>query len=296
MNNTEVTNIFDHIATSTGTATTLCVDVLPDVPEVANSSSKAVIEPQLQIPLNAQLAQIRRKPTNAGDLVADALLFVALDSSTKKIVALVNSGAIRGGVFSPKTLTPDDIATLLPFSDRVVQFPAISAAIFKGVLENAVSDRELVTDPLVSLPLLDGRFGQVAGFSFTYDPVQPEGKRVISAVLDDGTKLIANGSVVSGAPDISLVTIGFVAAGGDGYPLAGILFEDLNITPQAAVTNYVTQELDGLITAQAYPDGGNNGRILALSCITKPAPSWSLLPLGTMGAISDTHHQLASVA
>jgi 5'-nucleotidase len=294
MNNAEVKNNFSNIATSAATTAALYVAVLAEVPQVASPTPVTGSLAQLQTSLNAQLASLRTKQTNAGDLVADALLSVA-QSRNKKIVALINGGAIRGGVFYPRTFTSDEVTTLLPFSDIVVQFPAISASLFKGVLENSVSDRELVADPLVPVPVLDGRFGQIAGFSFTYNPAHPEGKRVISATLDDGTKMIANGSVVSGAPDISLVTTGFVASGGDGYPLAGKPFENLNITLQAVVTKYIVQRLGGEITAQAYPESGK-GRIRALACITNPNPSLGVLPLGAVGAISDANNKLASVA
>src|SRR3546814_12947159 len=48
------------------------------------------------------------------------------------------------------------------------------------ILENAVSNVENV----------DGRFAQIAGFEFTYDPDRPAGDRVREVTLDDGTDLV----------------------------------------------------------------------------------------------------------
>jgi hypothetical protein len=138
----------------------------------------------------------------------------------------------------------------------------LPATQFKEILENAVSRVEDVS----------GRFAQVAGFRFTYDPngtpqeldadgnVVTPGTRVISANLDDGTPIIEGGNVVAGAPDISISTINFLATGGDQYPFRGADFTVVGVTYQQALANYIVQVLNGTITAEDYPEGGE-GRI-----------------------------------
>lgn len=144
--------------------------------------------------------------------------------------------------------------------------PNIPPAQFKELLENAVS----------GIPAADGRFAQVAGFSFTYDAalqaqvvnnagtVLTPGFRVREVRLDNGTFIVQNGAVVAGAPSVSIATNDFSARGGDQYPFRGAPFTTLGVTYQQALSNYIQVPLVGLITAADYPEGGE-GRITRLN-------------------------------
>jgi len=59
---------------------------------------------------------------------------------------------------------------------------------------------------------------QVSGISVTINVSNPVNSRVIAVTLADGTPIIANGSPVAGAPNITIVTNSFTAGGGDNYP------------------------------------------------------------------------------
>lgn len=244
------------------------------VATLATSPASAQTIGQLEVPLDAVRESIRTRETNAGDLVADALLSVA-SPSANDIVAFINSGSIRGDIFSPGDFTQADLANLLPFNtgNNIVQFPSISASIFEGILENSVSK---LPDPSTSG---SGRFGQISGFSFTFDSSRPVGQRVIDAMLDNGTQIINNGQVVPGAADISLVTLDFLANGGDEYSFGGESFNLLGITTQQAVANYIQNDLGGVITASDYPEGGL-GRIQA---VPEPTSVLGLLVVGAIG-------------
>src|SRR3546814_4635254 len=102
------------------------------------------------------------------------------------------------------------------------------------ILENAVSNVENV----------DGRFAQIAGFEFTYDPDRPAGDRVREVTLDDGTDLVTAGAVVPGAPTIDVATINFLAAGGDGYAF-DLPFQSLGISYRRSEEH--TSELQSLM-------------------------------------------------
>jgi hypothetical protein len=65
-----------------------------------------------------------------------------------------------------------------------------------------------------------GQFGQWAGVSFSFDVSLPAGSRVRYAALTDATSeaiVVQNGAVVGSQP-IRIVTLDFLAGGGDGYP------------------------------------------------------------------------------
>ena len=72
--------------------------------------------------------------------------------------------------------------------------------------------------------VLDGRFPQVGGMRFSFDPEAQIGERVRSLAVVDEDGAVVDEVVVDGAlsgePDriIKLVTLNFLANGGDGYP------------------------------------------------------------------------------
>ena len=122
----------------------------------------------------------------------------------------------------------------------------------------------------------DGRFAQVSGLSFTWDAngtpqvldddgnVTTPGTRIVEVTLDDGTPIVENGAVVDGAPSVDIATIDFSARGGDQYPFRGAPFTTLGVTYFQAVLEYLVQDLNGLVTAAQYPEGGE-GRITRLN-------------------------------
>jgi 2',3'-cyclic-nucleotide 2'-phosphodiesterase (5'-nucleotidase family) len=178
-------------------------------------------------------------------------------------VALQNGGGMRDDeVVPPGPITELKTFDILPFSNFVAVVPEVSRETFKELLENAVSRVEAV----------DGRFAQVAGFRFTYDPagqaqvidpvtgaITTPGTRVRDVTLDDGTVLVAGGQVQPGTA-INVATIDFLARGGDQYPFGGIPFTTLGISYQQALRNYLTGPLGGVVTTAQYPAGGE-GRI-----------------------------------
>ncbi|HLT09188.1 MAG TPA: bifunctional metallophosphatase/5'-nucleotidase, partial [Micromonosporaceae bacterium] len=174
---------------------------------------------------------VRTEETNLGNLLADALLATGQENAAQfgvapPQVALQNGGGIRNNsLIPPGPLTELDTFAIAAFSNFVSVVPDVPRAQFKEILENAVS----------RAPAADGRFAQVAGFRFTYDPnataqvvddagnVLTPGERVRSVVLDDGTVIVENGQVVDGPP-ISVATNDFSARGGDQYPFRGLPF------------------------------------------------------------------------
>ena len=224
-----------------------------------------------EVALDGTRTNIRTVETNQGNLIADSLLWQATElaplfGAPVPDIALQNGGGIRNeSVIGPGDVSELDTFDMLPFANFVSVVPEIPAEQLKELLENAVSRVEFV----------DGRFTQVAGLSFSWDPdgtpqivddagtVLTPGSRVVDVTLDDGTVLVEDGDVVAGAPAVSIATIDFSARGGDQYPYRGAPFTTLGVTYQQALRAYIETGLGGSITAEDYPEGGE-GRITRL--------------------------------
>jgi 5'-nucleotidase len=214
-----------------------------------------------EVALNGERAGgIRTQETNLGNLVADALLAAGRDLAesfgvAEPDIALQNGGGIRNNNVLPAgEITQLTTFDILPFSNFVTVIEEVDAQQLQALLENAVSNVENV----------DGRFAQVAGFEFSYDPEAEAGSRVIDVTLDDGTILISNGNVQDPDATVSISTIDFLARGGDDYDFGTEDFEVLGITYQQALESFLVDDLQGLISAEAYPEGGE-GRITTAS-------------------------------
>lgn len=242
--------------------------VVDPVEEFVSDLAATVIA-QSEVDLDGLRESVRTRESNEGNLIADSLLWQAqqlaggfgVDSPQ---IALQNGGGIRNDSIIPAgNVTELNTFQMVPFPNFVSVVPNIPRDQFKEILENAVSRVEQV----------DGRFAQVAGFSFTWDPngtpqvlnddgtVLTPGTRVRDVTLDDGTQIVVGGVVQSGDP-IDIATIDFNARGGDQYPYRGAAFTTLGVSYQQAVSNFIQDPtgLNGVISAADYPEGGE-GRI-----------------------------------
>ena len=224
-----------------------------------------------EVDLDGVRGNVRTQETNEGNLIADSLRWQATELAADygmpvPDVGLQNGGGIRNDSVIPAgDITELDTYDMVPFPNFVTIVPDIPRAQFKEILENAVSRVEFV----------DGRFAQVSGFSFVWDPsgtaqildedgnVTTPGTRVVDVTLDDGTVIVDNGVVQTG-PDLTIATIDFLAKGGDQYPYRGADFTTVGVTYQQALSNYIQDGLGGLISAADYPEGGE-GRIMQLT-------------------------------
>ena len=99
-----------------------------------------------------------------------------------------------------------DAYTILPFGNACVVRP-ITGAVLWEMLESSVEYE----------PASFTGFLQIAGFSFTYQASAPQGARVQSVTLDDGTSIARDDT-----RSWILVDTDYLDAGGDGY---GMLVE-----------------------------------------------------------------------
>lgn len=233
----------------------------------AVATLQASIVGATEVELDGRRSQVRTVETNEGNLIADALRWQANELAAAfgvptADVALQNGGGIRNDAIVPAgDLTEFDTFDFVPFANFVSVVPDISREQFKEILEQAVSAVEFTS----------GRFAQISGFSFTYDPsgsaqeldesgnVVTAGSRIVDVTLDNGEVLVSGGAVQAGA-DVTVATIDFLARGGDGYPYRGAPFTSLGATYQQALSNYIQDGLGGTVSAADYPSGGE-GRI-----------------------------------
>ena len=146
-------------------------------------------------PLVTTRVAVRSGETAFGNLLADAMR-----EATGSDIALVNGGGIRGDTIYPSgtKLTRKLVLTELPFGNRTVKLRLTGAQV-REALENGVSQVERVS----------GRFPQVSGLAFAFDPRKPAGSRVVRVAVG-GVPLDPNRTY-------TLATVDFLARGGDGY-------------------------------------------------------------------------------
>jgi 2',3'-cyclic-nucleotide 2'-phosphodiesterase (5'-nucleotidase family) len=184
----------------------------------------------------------RTRESNTGNSVADSYLAaydayavangLAPRGPANPVIAVQNGGGIRqnaGNVLPTTGIAPGSISKkntgdVLAFFNTMAVTEGIDPAELKAIMEWSVS----------SLPTANGKFLQIGGFEITYDATKPAqkllgvapnqtidpanpGERIRSITLDDGTPIVVDGEIVSGAPTVSIVTNRFTAEGGDAY-------------------------------------------------------------------------------
>ena len=146
-------------------------------------------------PLATTRVAVRSGETAFGNLLADAMR-----AATGSDIALVNGGGIRGDTIYPAGtgITRKLVLTELPFGNRTVKL-RLSGALIREALENGVGQVERAA----------GRFPQVSGLAFAFDPRKPPGSRI--------TRIAVAGAPLDPRRSYTLATVDFLANGGDGY-------------------------------------------------------------------------------
>ncbi|WP_109830760.1 choice-of-anchor I family protein [Reichenbachiella versicolor] len=206
---------------------------------------------------------VRTQETNFGNLTADANLAAAKTTDPTVRVSIKNGGGIRssigqiivpaggteavrlpnesvkgsdGSVVKPEGgISENDINTSLAFNNGLSLLTLTHQQLVE-VLEHGVG----------ALPTVAGQFIQIAGVKLSFDPTSETGSRVQNAIFVDENgketaRLVNDGTVVLPEQTVRVVTLNFLAGGGDNYPF-----------PQEASANRVNlYDLDG--------DGKNDG-------------------------------------
>ncbi len=225
--------------------------------------------------LNGERSSVRTEETNLGNLTADANLKAAQEVDHEVLVSFKNGGGIRAAIgeivdngdgTSTRTTTAAnpasgkeageiselDIDNTLRFDNGLVVVE-LTPEQLKIILEHGVAATEEGATP--------GQFPQVGGIHFSFDPdgtaqelgddgeVLAAGTRVHDVALVDAygvpqQMIIEDGAVATDAPEsIKVVTLNFLAGGGDGYPFGSFSdVVDLGIGEQQALSDLLREE------------------------------------------------------
>jgi 5'-nucleotidase len=165
------------------------------------------------VPLDLREETVRERESNFGNYVADVLR-----SAMEADAAMINGGAFRDDrILKSGPITLRDLYMALPFDNRMVLIEVTGQQLIEA-LENGVSLSGKRA----------GRFPQVSGISFTFDPQQPSGARVIDVKI--------GGEAVEPGRFYTLATVDFLARRGE---IDGYAFQSLPILKEGGDLNEV---------------------------------------------------------
>ncbi|MGI9598619.1 MAG: bifunctional metallophosphatase/5'-nucleotidase, partial [Acidimicrobiales bacterium] len=219
-------------ATADGTKANL-VERLVDAVEAVVIAKDGNVLGESTVYLDGRRESVRTEETNLGNLGADANLAIAQDFDEDVVFSLKNGGGIRApigeidinGNFLPPQANPLsgkldgqisqlDVENSLRFNNGL-SLLTLTGTQMQAMVEHAVAETAPGATP--------GRFAQIGGGQFSFDASEPAGSRVVSFDLTDATgavteSIIASGVVVNPTKTYRIVTLNFLAGGGDGYP------------------------------------------------------------------------------
>jgi 5'-nucleotidase len=136
-----------------------------------------------------------------GNLVADAMLDRVKDQGVQ--IAIQNGGGLRASIDAGE-VTMGEVLTVLPFQNTLSTFQVPGQSVIDA-LENGLSQVEEGA----------GRFPQVAGLKFTWDPAAAPGSRVVEVMVQAGDAW----APIDTSATYTLVSNNYVRTGGDGYDI-----------------------------------------------------------------------------
>lgn len=185
-----------HVEITRDVAEDLEMKALADKCVAKVGAAMDVVIGETAIDLDARFQSIRTKETNIGNFVTDVMRH-----QLHADLAVLNSGTLRAdAVMEAGVLKMKDLVNLLPMLDELCLLEITGAQIL-SVLENSVSQ----------YPRLEGRFAQVSGIRFSFDPTKPGGTRVV-----DGSVTL-DGKPLGLASSYKLVTKDYLRQGKDGF-------------------------------------------------------------------------------
>lgn len=182
----------------------------------------------------------RFEECNLGNLITDAMR-----AETGAQIAIENGGGIRASL-DVGDITYGDVLTVLPFGNLTSTF-SLTGQDVKAALENGVSRWDVEEGT--------GRFAQVSGLRYTFDPARPVGSRVTKVEVQSADS--GEYEPLNLTSTYTVAANDFMRAGGDDYSV----FVEKAINPydfgrplDQVVADYITEnspidpETEGRIT------------------------------------------------
>lgn len=222
-------------------------DVLQEV--VAKSSVTLTT-----LDLTTHKRAIRNSETNLGDFCADAYrAMVGAD------IAFANGGGIRADI-EEGDITYEEIINVHPFGNEICMIETTGQDILDALEVGACE-----------YPIENGGFLQVSGLSYTIDPsipssvvfnergqfVKVDGKYRVTEVMIGNEPLVLNKTYTLASHNY------MIKNGGDGYTMFmdDKIIKDSVVIDNGALINYITENLNGVISDE-YKNPKGNGRII----------------------------------
>ncbi|MEW6049220.1 MAG: 5'-nucleotidase C-terminal domain-containing protein [Bacillota bacterium] len=197
-----------------------------------------VVIGQAAVDLDARNSTVRLQEAALGNLVADAIR-----EAVGAQIAITNGGGIRTNAVLPAgSIRRRDVVAWLPFGNVVVKLDVTGAQI-RAALENGVSQVEKTA----------GRFPQVSGLRFAFDPSRPAGQRVLW--------IRVNGQPLDESAHYILATNDYMLRGGDGYEI----FKDAKVLLDPAAGPLMAEVVARYIQARGTVSPAVEGRIVRVS-------------------------------
>lgn len=192
-----------------------CTAKLGEYQKLVNEMLNTILGKTL-VELDGDRDRVRSQETSMGNLLADAMLSKA--ASAGATVAIINGGAIRSSV-PAGDFSLGQVMKILPFGNYLTVLE-LNGQQLTAALENGVSQVEQAA----------GRFPQVAGLRYTWNPKAEPGRRIVSIEIKtpEGYKpvVLSNKYIVA--------TNDFLAGGGDGYTA----FREAGHSSSLGITDY----------------------------------------------------------
>ena len=191
-----------------------------------------------------------------GNVIADAMR-----AETGAQIAIMNGGGIRASI-EAGDITLGEVLTVQPFGNTIATFEAKGVDII-AALENGVSQLTVDAGSVIRAGAA-GRFPQVSGLRYSFDPNLEPGNRVQSVEVlgEDGEY-----TEIDLEATYSVVTNNFVRQGGDGYSM----FDENAINPyDFGRVDY--EALVDYLAANSPITAETEGRITIVNAEVEPLP------------------------
>lgn len=199
-----------YVTTASGDTVLLDASIVPDeaiearIAELAEPIERMKTTPVAEVAadIDGSRETCRTGECQMGNVVTDAMLARLADQDIT--IAITNGGGLRASI-GAGTATMGDVLTVLPFQNTLATM-RLSGADIVASLESGVSAIEEGA----------GRFPQVSGLRFTFDPsVAPNSGRVSAVEVREGDAWVP----IDPAKMYGVATNNFMRNGGDGYAL-----------------------------------------------------------------------------
>ena len=228
-----------------------------------------------EVELKGEKADSRTHETNLGDLITDAMVWSVVKEGgieqvePNHVVGITNGGGIRV-TLQPGDVSMSDINTVLPFGNTVTVIYVTGEELLEALEASTFCTPETI-----------GGYPQTSGIEWTLDTTVEydqgdvytldgkESSYFAPASIKRVTITAINGEPFDPAATYAVVTNNFCAAGGDTYNVFNRAYVegsgfDTGIPMDQAVMAYITEVLEGKITAEQYGEPrGSATQILA---------------------------------